>query len=71
MTTETINLRGCPVEVDYIEHPRGRRVRVRFNCGSYTDELVFVFANEADCAHSFMMWQELIVTAEAYQRENS
>lgn len=71
MTTEMLDLRGCPIGVDYVHHPSYHKLRVQFQCGTYTDELVFEFFSEAACAHSFMMWQELIVIAEAYQRENS
>ena len=71
MTTRTANHRGCPIGVDYVDHPKYHKLRVQFHAGTYTDEIVFEFESEADCAHGFMMWQELIVTAEAYQRENS
>ena len=72
--TTTTKLHGAPVAVDYLapkgntEHKR-HRIQVTFDCGNYKDIIVFEYRNEADQAHGFMLWQELIVAAEKYEAE--
>ena len=73
MTTST-KLLGAPIRVDYLS-PKGgathkrHPIQVTFDCGNYNDIIVFEYRNEADQAHGFMMWQELIVTAECYKAD--
>ena len=69
--TTTTKLIGAPIAVDYLPtkpksiHP----IQVTIDCGNYNDIIVFEYRNEADQAHGFMMWQELIVTAECYKAD--
>jgi len=70
--TTTTQLVGKPIAVDYIVDNfvgKEHRVEVQFCCGTYTDFIRFEFRSEADAAHAFMMWQELIVAAGNYQAE--
>jgi hypothetical protein len=70
----TTKLVGAPISVDYLpikgktaikRHP----IQVTICCGSYNDVIVIEYLSEADAAHGFMMWQELIVAAENYEAE--
>ena len=69
--TTTTNLHGAPIAVDYLPskpkniHP----IQVTINCGNYNDIIVIEYRSEAEAAHGFMMWQELIVAAETYEAE--
>jgi hypothetical protein len=44
-------------------------IQVTFDCGNYNDIIVIEYQSEAQAAHGFMMWQELIVAAENYEAE--
>ena len=69
--TTTIKLIGAPIAVDYLPtkpksiHP----IQVTIDCGNYNDIIVIEYRSEAEAAHGFMMWQELIVAAENYEAE--
>ena len=71
--TTTTKLVGAPIAVNYLpskgtlikRHP----IQVVIDCGNYKDIIVIEYQSEADAAHGFMMWQELIVAAENYEAE--
>lgn len=67
----TTKLVGAPIAVDYLPtkpksiHP----IQVTIDCGNYNDIIIIEYRSEAEAAHGFMMWQELIVAAENYEAE--
>lgn len=70
----TTKLIGAPIAVDYLP-PKGNTaikrhpIQVTIDCGNYNDIIVIEYRSEAEAAHGFMMWQELIVAAENYEAE--
>ena len=67
----TTKLVGAPIAVDYLQtKPKGiHPIQVTIDCGNYNDIIVIEYRSEAEAAHGFMMWQELIVAAENYEAE--
>jgi hypothetical protein len=63
--------RGAPIAVDYLPlKPKGiHPIQVTINCGNYNHVVVIEYQSEANAAHGFMMWQELILAAQQHERD--